>query len=183
MTILSLSLTAIFASEVEAIRVGARAHHVTVASLLARCKMGEIEEQMLNEGFPAVREDGEDACCEDGEHEGFECEWVVERVELPDAIDTGAEGALGGLGGDHAGDSAGAGDMEAALTGAAGGDAVGALAVEAAFPVIRPFIEEQVRRATVTVHWGDRDDEDRQMAVTQYLVAPQGQATPGEAPP
>ena len=36
-----------------------RARHMTTASLLARCKMGEIEERLALEGFPAVYEDGE----------------------------------------------------------------------------------------------------------------------------
>ena len=183
--ILAIAMTAIFSSEAGAIRVGARARHTTTATLLARCKMGEIEEHLITEGFPAVFEEGEDECCEGGEYEGFRCEWSVERIELPDALDNGdgdPAGLAAGLTGDHAGDTAGAQDVEAALTGAAGGDAVGALAVQAAFPVLRPFIEEQVRRAKVRVIWGEGDDE-RGFEVFQYLVADQGQTDPNAPDP
>ena len=56
--ILGIALTAIFASEGAAIRVGARARHMTTATLLARCKMAEIEEHIAVDGMPVVGEDG-----------------------------------------------------------------------------------------------------------------------------
>jgi len=169
--ILGLALTAIFASEAGAIRTGARAQHMTDATFLARCKMGEIEERMTVEGFPAVSEDGEDECCEGGEREGFRCEWIVERVELPDAVALGAEdGDPLGIGGDHAADSASGSDLENALTGAAGGDAIGGYAVQFAWPVIRPAIEDQVRRVSVEVFWGEGQSE-QSFTVAQYIVS------------
>lgn len=169
--ILGLALTSIFASEAGAIRTGARAQHMTNATFLARCKMGEIEERMTVEGFPAVSEDGEDECCEGGEREGFRCEWMVERVELPDAVALDAEdGDPLGIGGDHAADSASGSDLENALTGAAGGDAIGGYAVQFAWPVIRPAIEDQVRRVTVEVFWGEGQSE-QSFTVSQYIVS------------
>ncbi|MCA9583680.1 MAG: prepilin-type N-terminal cleavage/methylation domain-containing protein, partial [Myxococcales bacterium] len=136
--ILGIAMTAILSSEAGAVRTGARATHMTTATLLARCKMGEIEEEMAVEGFPAVDADGEDECCEGGEMPGFRCEWRVERVELPDAVDLGGEedGDPLGLGGDHSADSTGGADLENALSGAAGGDAIGSYAVQFAWPVI-----------------------------------------------
>lgn len=169
--ILGIAMTAILSSQAGAIRTGARARHMTTATLLARCKMAEIEEQMAVEGFPAVGADGEDACCEGGEHAGFRCEWAVERVELPDAVSLGAEeGDPLGIGGDHEGDSASGVDLENALSGAAGGDAIGSYAVQFAWPVIRPAIEEQVRRATVTVIWSEGESE-QSFDVVQYIVS------------
>ena len=47
--ILAVALTAIFASEAGAIRVSARARFTTTATLLARCKMAEIEEETMRE--------------------------------------------------------------------------------------------------------------------------------------
>lgn len=177
--ILGIALVAIFGSEAGAIRAGGRARHMSVATLLARCKMGEIEEQMFQEGFPAVGSDGEDECCEGAEHDGFRCEWLVERVEMPDAVELGEDPlAAAGLGGDHEGDDASGMDLENALAGAAGGDALGAMAVQYAFPIIRPAIEEQVRRAVVTVYWQE-GSEDRHFNVVQYLVADQNTQAPG----
>lgn len=189
--ILGISLTAIFSSEGGAIRAGARARQITTATLLARCKMAEVEEQMAREGFPAVMADGDDECCEGGEQEGFSCHWQVEQVMLPDAIEpegdplAAAAGAAGGTGG-----ATGA-DLENALTGAAGGDAIGAFAVQYAFPILRPMIEEQVRRATISVRWAEgvgandrrgpcEQGERNCFTVVQYLVADQGASVPGQ---
>ncbi|MEC7523157.1 MAG: prepilin-type N-terminal cleavage/methylation domain-containing protein [Myxococcota bacterium] len=182
--ILGIALTAIFSSEAGAVRAGVRSRQMSVATLLARCKMGEIEEQILREGMPAVSDDGRDECCEGGEQPGFRCEWSVERIELPEALDMGADdptSALGSLTGDHEGDSANPADMQNALAGAAGGDALGSFAIQFAFPVLRPAIEEQVRRATVTVFWAE-GQEERSFDVVQYLVADQGSMTAADDP-
>jgi general secretion pathway protein I len=72
--ILALGLTAIFSSQGQAIKVGTRAQHMNIAALMARCKMSELEEQVMKEGLPAVDDSGRDGCCEGAELEGFECE-------------------------------------------------------------------------------------------------------------
>jgi general secretion pathway protein I len=218
-TILGIALTAIFSSEASAIRVASRARFLTTATLLARCKMGEIEEQTMREGLPAVSANGTDECCEDGEVEGFECEWEIMRIVLPDAVpmggggsDSGGTGAgplagvLGGVGSGSSGappaSSAsgmppGAPTPEQLMSGAmmsGGGDMVGQLALQFVFPILKPQLEEQVRRARVTVRWHEGDRE-QSFQVSQYLVAEQpptavreaqlGMANPltGGAPP
>ncbi len=183
--ILAISLTAIFASQGGAIKVAHRARKVTVASTLARCKMGEIEETILEEGFPAVELADEDGCCEDAEIEGFTCDWIVERVELPDPglEEDGGEGnAIDALteGGEEEGaapdpeDLAGAGSVEDVLSGAAGlggGDMITELAMSYAYPVLQPAFEEQIRRAKITVRWNE-GGRTREFDVVQYLVQP-----------
>jgi general secretion pathway protein I len=210
-TILGIALTAIFSSEAAAIRVSGRARFLTTATLLARCKMGEIEEQVMREGLPAVSANGTDECCEDGEVDGFECEWEIMRIVLPDApVDGGGGGGGSGdddeEGGGHGGGAAGAiagilggvgsgggGGASAGPTGAptadqlmsgammsGGGDMVGQLALQFVFPILKPQLEEQVRRARVTVRWheGDREQE---IDVSQYLVAEQPPALATQA--
>ena len=49
------------------------------------------------------------------------------------------------------------------------------LALEIGFPILKPFLEEQVRRATVAVRWKEGPKE-RGFDVIQYLVAEQGAA-------
>lgn len=192
-TILGISLVAIFSSEVGAVRNGARARRLTTATLLARCKMGELEEMVMREGLPAVSSRGTDECCEGGEVEGFECEWEIERIVLPDEIMMGTEGeegeggALDGLLGGEDPSAAAAGGVplsgppsaDTLMSGAmlsGGGDPVSEMAMQIAFPILKPAIEEQVRRATVTVRWreGSGDDADEEeLAVVQFLVAEQ----------
>src|SRR5690606_12245051 len=50
MAILSIGLVAIFSSEVGAMNIGLRARRTDMATLLARCKMAEIEEHVANQG-------------------------------------------------------------------------------------------------------------------------------------
>ena len=82
--ILGLSLTAIFSSEVGAANLAARARRQNVAATLARCKMGEIEQIIAIEGLPAIEKKDTDNCCEHAPVEGFECDWLVERIILPE---------------------------------------------------------------------------------------------------
>jgi len=208
-TILGIALTAIFSSEASAIRVASRARFLTTATLLARCKMGEIEEQVMREGLPAVSANGTDECCDDGEVEGFECEWEIMRIVLPDAVPMGGGGGSGDGTGSGSGSGSGGSPIAGLLGGGAsssssgstsglppgaptpeqlmsgammsgGGDMVGQLALQFVFPILKPQLEEQVRRARVTVRWheGDREQE---FQVSQYLVAEQPPVAATEA--
>jgi general secretion pathway protein I len=188
--ILGIALTAIFSSEAGAIRVAARARFTTTATLLARCKMAEIEEQIARDGLPAVSAHGTDQCCDEGDIEGFECEWEIGRIVLPDQAEIGAEGgdettggALAGLVGTEGGEAAAAGAaltgppavediMSGAMMGGGGGDMVAELALQYAFPILKPQIEEQVRRARVTVRWHE-GEEEQSFDVVQFLIAEQ----------
>lgn len=183
--ILAIALTAIFSSQAGAIRVASRARFTTTATLLARCKMAEIEEQTMREGLPAVSATGVDACCEEGEVDGFECEWEISRIVLPDQAAVGDDEAAGGLGAALGG---GGGEEGAApteppavdqiMSGAmmgGGGDMVAEMALQYAFPILKPQIEEQVRRARVTVRWHE-GEALRSFDVVQYLVQEQAPA-------
>ncbi len=177
--ILALGLTAIFSSQGQAIKVGTRAQHMNVAALMARCKMGELEEQILREGLPAVDDSGRDGCGEDAELEGFECEWRIDRVVLPDdalageGVDGEEEGSSArSVLGDEGAQTGAIDSMLAGAGGLGGGDAFAEMAIGIAFPVMKPAIEEQVRRASVTVRWRE-GTSTREFDVVQYLVAEQ----------
>jgi general secretion pathway protein I len=175
--ILAIALTAILSSEVGALRIGNHARRTNVATLLARCKMAEIEEQVANEGLPAIDDHGEDECCEDAEVPGYSCEWSLERIILPQM------GGTGGLPGQESADdetadpAAAAADdpLSAAQSLASGGgmDGITQMAMQIAYPTLKPALEESVRRATVVVHWNE-GDRDMSFDVLQYIVGDQG---------
>jgi hypothetical protein len=175
--ILGLSLTAIFSSEVGAANVAARARRQNVAATLARCKMGEIEEIIAIEGLPALEKKDTDNCCEHAPVEGFECDWIVDRIILPElgADDEGFEDdeerSPNELVNEVVGEVASeGGPTEQVIAGQAGNLAT--LALQLAFPILKPFLEEQVRRATVAIRWKE-GPEERGFEVTQYLVSDQ----------
>ena len=88
----------------------------------------------------------------------------------------GAVGAASSFGAGEGADgisAAGGNSMQDALAGGGSSDMLASFALELAFPAIRPMIEDQVRRATVTVIWNEGSDE-RSFDVTQYIVAQQG---------
>lgn len=178
--ILGISLAAIFSSEAGAIKTATRARHTNAATLLARCKLAELEEKIMREGLPAISAEDDDECCEDAELEGFRCTWKIERVVLPDATED-SENALASAtngtppagGGDSPGanpstiDSLMSGQASAADM--AGGN-LATLGIQLVYPVLKPTIEEQVRRATVTVLWKEGSSE-KSFNVVQYLVS------------
>ena len=180
--ILGLSLTAIFSSEVGAANVAARARRQNIAATLARCKMGEIEQTIAIEGLPAIDKKDTDSCCEHTPVEGFECEWIVDRIILPELGAQDDEDEDEGEG-ESAGESSRRLLTEASeevssegltsqevVSGQAGNLAM--LALQLGFPILKPFLEEQVRRATVTVRWKEGPKE-RGFDVMQYLVSDQ----------
>jgi hypothetical protein len=77
-----------------------RARKLGWASTLVRCKMGEIEEQVAKEGFPAIMGEGEDNCCKDAEIQGFTCKWQIEQVVMPDTMFNPEDGEEGEGSGD-----------------------------------------------------------------------------------
>ncbi|HKU36726.1 MAG TPA: prepilin-type N-terminal cleavage/methylation domain-containing protein [Polyangiales bacterium] len=90
--ILAIALGAVFSSEAGAVKMATRARKMGWASLLVRCKMGEIEEQIAKEGFPALFDEGEDNCCAEAEIEGYTCKWEIEPVSMPDTMFESEEG-------------------------------------------------------------------------------------------
>ena len=195
--ILALSLTAIFSSEAGAVKMAHRARKIGLASLLVRCKMGEIEEQVAAEGLPAVFDSGSDECCEDGEITGFSCDWEIEPVVLPDNMFASEEGEEGSEGGEKESplskmssalglptDDKGGASMEgldpSALLSGGGGGGLAAMALEFTYPILKPSFEQQIRRATVTIHWKE-GATDHSFDVTQYLVSDQPIVDPAAA--
>lgn len=178
--ILGLSLTAIFSSEVGAVNVALRAKRQNVATSLARCKMLEIEELIAVEGLPAVEKSGQDGCCEHAPMDGYACDWLVERIVLPEL--SGGEGEddefapSAELDLDTIADQVG--DPDEVMQNGVGN--VASLALQLGYPMLKPSLEEQVRRATVRVYWLEGDNA-RGFDVVQFLVAEQPSPGIGEA--
>ncbi len=75
-----------------------RAASMSQAVVIARCRMSELEEKQLKLGFPEVEDkDTSTICCDDTEVEGYQCDWQVERVKLPEATAMNGDGGFSSL--------------------------------------------------------------------------------------
>lgn len=193
--ILGLGLTIVLSSQTGAFFSYARAARLSQAPGLLRCKMEEVELELLKEGYPLLDEQDDGECCEDIEVEGYSCSWKIEKVELPElslgaqlggGADAGAgsgEGSAGGplgvlatlqTGGLQAGAQQG-GDLSslAGMMGESGGPGgVASMVMGLVYPDLKPMLEASIRKITVVVHWKE-GSSDRELAVTQYVTSPQ----------
>jgi general secretion pathway protein I len=82
--ILGLSLTVILSAQAGLYSGSSYAQHTSVAIGLARCRMSEIEEQLLKIGFAINDEKDEGVCCGDDSRTDMRCAWSIDKVKLPD---------------------------------------------------------------------------------------------------
>jgi general secretion pathway protein I len=81
--ILGLSLTVILSAQAGLYSGSSYAQHTSIAIGLARCRMSEIEEQLLKIGFSLTDVNDEGGCCGDDSRADMTCTWRIDRVKLP----------------------------------------------------------------------------------------------------
>lgn len=191
--ILGLGLTMILSSQVGLFASASRGEHYTVATNLARCKMSEVELELLKNGYPLTDEKNEGDCCGDDGEPGYTCAWKIERVELPEAsemtLDGGAESAdsmagpfaalekLGMMPGSEG--QQGANTPTPSLQNIAEtvgessmASGIGPMVMSLVYPTLKPMLEASIRKLTVKVEWKE-GRKQREFAVTQYVTDPQ----------
>jgi general secretion pathway protein I len=190
--ILGLGLVTILTAQTGLFASSKRAATMSEAVGLARCKMSEIEEELLRTGYQLTAEDEDGPCCED-EESALRCKWTIAPVMLPDfnaasgdagAGDTSGGMTLEGLGsakddlskGDTAGAMGNIQEMMGSGIGA-GGPSMGAgalapLAMGLVYPQLKAMLEASIRKVTVRVIWSEGKIE-RDLTVSQYLTNPQ----------
>lgn len=185
--ILGLGLTTILTAQTGLFSSTKRAGQLSRAVGLARCKMSEIEMQLLREGYQLTAENEEGECCEDEDSE-LRCRWTIAPVMLPElSMGGGADAGVGeaedptaGLDTlnqnlDQARDEFSAGntaDTMSALGGAAMGGGIASMAMGMVYPQLKGMLEASIRKVTVQVFWRDGASE-KDLTVTQYLTNPQ----------
>jgi general secretion pathway protein I len=201
--ILGLGLTMILSSQVGLFTSASRGEHLTVATNLARCKMSELELELVREGYPLIDQSDEGPCCGDEEQPGYRCSTKVERITLPDpstmSSDAGTEegadplgpfAALAELG---SGQASGSGspsatgasslqDMAQTIGSSASASGLGPMVMGFVYPEIKPLLEASIRRVTVTVSWKEGARE-RDLSVTQFVTDPQQGGLDADAGP
>jgi general secretion pathway protein I len=193
--ILGLGLSVLLTAQTGLFSSSKRAAIMSEAVGLARCKMSEIEEHLLRQGFQVTGEDDEGPCCEDEESD-LRCKWSIATVMLPDFnASSGADAGAGesdptsALSLDslsEASDQLSKGDTASATSSiqgmmssgvGAGGPSMGAgalapLAMGMIYPQLKAMLEASIRKVTVRVVWPEGKIE-RELSITQYITNPQ----------
>ncbi|HSO00859.1 MAG TPA: prepilin-type N-terminal cleavage/methylation domain-containing protein [Candidatus Nanopelagicales bacterium] len=190
--ILGLAMTAILAAQAGAVSSAAHARNISIGTGLLRCKMTEVEEKLMRDGFPELDEDESGQCCA-GDESAFRCAWKVEKPEFPEpkygeldldtdigSADMGPLGLLsqGAQGANPLGQNASPGDIAQQLSGGGAegaGDALsGALGMVLGmvYPDIKALFEASTRRITVKITWMEGGQE-RAIEIGQWFTIPQ----------
>jgi general secretion pathway protein I len=203
--IMGLGLSVLLGAQTGLFASASRTEHISLATGLARCRMSEVELELLVTGYPLVDSEGEGPCCMDQASEGYTCAWKVQRVILPELPLEGEDGGVDGGGGLDLGgaldptsagplgllsqlgatDGQGLGEkpdmatLATQLTGSMGGvDGIASMAMGLVYPTLKPMLEASIRKVLVSVRWNE-GSRARTLDVTQYLTNPQqGQLDP-----
>jgi general secretion pathway protein I len=180
--ILAITLITVLSIVTNNVRATNHAKLTTAATFLARGKMIDVEDQILEKGF-STSDETENGTFKEQGYPHFSWDYAIERVELPvDAAQKQRDEAQ-----DKAKDST---NPMAMMTGFIGG------MMSSFIEPIRLGLQESVRRVTVRVTWDETGKPNQSLEVVQYLTDPSrldaamgglgaaaGAATPGAIPP
>jgi general secretion pathway protein I len=195
--ILGLGLSVLMGAQTGLFANARRAERLSLATNVARCRMSELELELLQKGYPMIDQESEGDCCMGESEDGFRCSWKVQRVELPEAsgmegdadggVDNESTGAFGALLdlqenatalGEGADISALAENLGTASTGT---DGLVSMVMGFVYPSLKPMLEASIRKIVVTVAWNEGIKE-RTLVVTQFVTDPrQGELDPEAA--
>ncbi|MBX3215357.1 MAG: prepilin-type N-terminal cleavage/methylation domain-containing protein [Labilithrix sp.] len=203
--ILGLTLTVILSAQGGLAASNRSAANMGQAAQLGRCKMTEIEEELLKLGYQEIDQiETSKPCCLDATPEAFTCDYKIEKVELPNMNTGNAVGADGGAGfgagvpmlQQNAAGGAGLdlnldgglqglgaslmGQMPGAGPGGSGAEGLLGMVMSFLYPSIKPMYEASIRRITVTVRWKEGPNE-RELPITQFVTNPQRGGFAGSA--
>jgi general secretion pathway protein I len=156
--ILSMTLVTLLSIVTSNIRATRHARLTTIGTFLARGKMIDLEDQVLETGFSNSDESAQ-GTFKQQEHPEFRWDSLIERVELPaDAALKQRDDAQ-----DKAKDSTNPMSM---ISGFLGG------MMSSFIEPIRLGLQEAVRRVTVHVTWDETGRPSQSIEVVQYLADP-----------
>src|SRR5262245_39247254 len=82
--ILGLGLTAILSAQAGSFSAATHARSLSLATGLARCKMLELEQKLVKDGFAELDENDSGPCCDSDDREAMRCTWKIEKPVLPE---------------------------------------------------------------------------------------------------
>ena len=156
--ILSVTLVVLLSIVTNNIRATNHAKMTTAATLLARTKMVDIEDQILDVGFSDTTETAAGTFKELG-YPQFSWETTIERIDLPADMGQQARDK-------STQDTMDAKDPMSMMTGFIGG------MMSSFIEPVRIGLQESVRKVTVKVIWDEHGRPNQSFEVVQYLTDP-----------
>jgi general secretion pathway protein I len=177
MAILAVSLVAILNLSSGAVRMYNHSKFLTVASLLARSKMVDVEEKLYDEEFPDFNDEETGSF----EKEGYpNFKWKADIVKPDIKVDaTQLMSMVGGAMGLKPGDLP-TGDDSSSDSKSGGPTQAGGLSgmIGPMVAQLGPMVNQSIREVRVTVSWKDITGPSSITVVTHVVKVP-GQAAPG----
>ncbi len=168
LAILGVSLTTLSRSQQMSARTANRAKWMTVAVMLARYKMVEVEDTLFKEGFSDFEEE-DDGDFKDEDFEKFFWELKIDKVELPKSVDANAiENAVEDSTADTDKDDKTGGGPESAASSIMN---MGSKMLAQQFEMVRNVLEQSIRRVEVKVYWKE-GSQRREVTVSSYFTDP-----------
>jgi len=164
--ILGLFFSVAFTEQAQSVVLESRARLEVAAAAQVRCRMSEIELQLVKDGYPASDESDSGVCCEAFEDERFECSWTIEAIELPSVADL--EQSMQ----QQATDQTLVATEEGQETSSFADQAQSFLSMTALkqiLPLLQGFLRDAIRKVEVTIFWRYRN-RTFDFAVTQYVT-------------
>jgi general secretion pathway protein I len=156
--ILSMTLVVLLSIVTNNVRATNHSKMTTAATLLARTKMVDIEDYILDNGFSENTETSSGSFKELG-YPQFSWEYTIERIDLPsDMAQQGRDKATD--------QSLDAKDPMSMLTGFMGG------MMSSFIEPVRVGLQESVRKVTVRIFWDEHGRKEQSFEVVQYLTDP-----------
>ena len=161
LAILAMSLITLSSSYQNSVRAANRSRLMTEATLLARYKMVEVEEELFKEGFSDFEEE-EKGDFKDEDFDRFEYVLKVEKVELPKSVDPQDATDMMGSSGSSSSSSSESGTGSPM-------DALGGGLLASYYDMIRQVLEKSIRRVQLSVHWKEGAIK-REVTVVSYFT-------------
>ena len=170
LAVLGMSLSVLIRSQQLSVRAANRSKLMTVAVMLARYTMVEVEDKLFEDGFSDFNQEETG----DYEEEGFKrytFKLKVDKVEMPTNVN--ADSFANMLGG---GSSEGSDSKSGSTGAAAGGNSspvkmMGSKMLSKQFEMIKNVLEQSIRRVQVQVLWQE-GSHTRDITVVGYFTDP-----------
>ena len=193
LAIFGLMIVGILAAQAGVSATNRKAANVGQAIALGRCKMSEVEEKLLKDGYPEIDDVNTDIlCCEGAEKTSFVCDSRVEKITMPDPPSAQTFGDGGSASASPTGSAPNGApsdtpfnatlDLDAGLGGIAqqlgpqsgGQGAAGMLNMVMGFiyPSMKPLLEASIRKITIVVRWQEGPNA-QSFQLVQYVTSPQ----------